>query len=69
MDIKLFYETYDNKLLEAGMSDEDRKTIEGWIHDLNGGIIKNKQNILNLTNAISSLENSIEETEVKRMKD
>jgi hypothetical protein len=51
------------------MSDEDRKTIEGWIHDLNGGIIKNKQNILNLTNAISSLENSIEETEVKRMKD
>lgn len=29
--------------------------------------MKNKQNILNLSNAISGLESSIEETEVKRI--
>jgi hypothetical protein len=49
------------------LSDEDRKIIEDSIRDLNGGIVKNRQNIINISNAISSLENSIEETEVKRL--
>ncbi len=65
--MQLFYEKYDNRLQEAGLSDEDRKIIEDSIRDLNGGIVKNKQNIINISNAISSLENSIEETEVKRL--
>jgi hypothetical protein len=63
----MFYEKYDNRLQEAGLSDEDRKIIKDSIIDLNSGIMKNKQNILNLSNVISSLENSIEETEVKRL--
>lgn len=48
------------------MSDEDRKTIQDSIRDLNAGIMKNKQNITILSSVVSNLENSIEETEVKR---
>jgi hypothetical protein len=42
MDMQLFYEKYDNRLEEAGLSDEDRKLIEGSIRDLNTSIGKNK---------------------------
>jgi len=53
-------------LQEAGLSDEDRKILEESMRELNGGIIRHKQNILNLANIVSNLEKRIEDTETKR---
>ena len=66
LDMQMFYEKYDARIQEAGLSDEDRQNIVESTKILNSNIMMNKQNIHNLASAIDKLEASIEATEKKR---
>ena len=56
--MQLFYEKYDARIEEAGLSEEDRKMITESITNLNSNILLNKQNIKSLAGAIDRIEAS-----------
>jgi hypothetical protein len=63
----MFYEKYDSRLRQVGLSDEDRKMIQDTVNQMGQTLRGAQSSIKNLATAMATFEANLDLTERKRL--